>query len=162
MNWLIHILVGLLFYNGKLDLTWFLIGNIFLDFFFIFSFLKVAGFKPRTLKGMLKFESKAIQTWFHQIGWFAHGFPAVILFGILSFFVGFKAKSFLLGLIAHDLVDFITHKDEPKPLWLPFSKKYNNIGLFNGAMTNPKAVVFTVIVLLVLLFLKYKIYGFVV
>lgn len=154
--------MGLLFYNSKLDLTWFLIGNVFLDFFFVFSFLRVAGFKPRTLKGMLGFESKAVKTWFHQIGWFGHGFPAVILFSALCFFVGFKTKSFLLGMILHDLVDFITHKNEPKPLWLPFSKKYNELGLFNGAMTNMKTVIVTVIVLLILLLLKYLLFGFII
>lgn len=162
MDWLFHILFGLVFYNSSLNLTWFLVGNVVLDVFFIFSFLQVAGFRPRSLNSMRTFDEQAEQTFFHKIGWFGHGFPAMILYIALSFFVNIQIKSLLFGMILHQLVDLCTHKNEPKPLWLPFSSKKNEIGFMTSDARNMKIFVPSIIFTIILLVLKYGIFGFII
>lgn len=152
---------ALLFYNGSLDLKWFLVGNVVLDVFFILSFVSVAGFKPRSLRSMLTFGNKAVQTPFHKIGFVLHSVFALFIFLALCFVPNIALKSLFSGIVLHLIIDFATHKNEPNPIFYPFSTRKVKTGFMTWNLSNWNVVRPTLQVLSILFLVKYLVFGFI-
>lgn len=161
MDWWFHWLFALLLSPGTLDLPWFLVGSFVLDVFFIFSFIQVAGLKPRSLKNMLSFDKRASKTIFHKIGFFGHSIFALFIFLALSFSSNLAVKSLCYGLILHQLIDFAVHKKQPNPIFYPFSSKRYPMGFMTWELSNKVLVLRALQILSVLFLLKYFLFGFI-
>ncbi len=161
MDWWFHWLFALLLSPGTLDLGWFMLGNVVLDVFFILSFIQVAGFRPRGLSEMSKFNNKAGKTFFHKIGYLGHSLLATGVFLALSLLPSLTVKSLCYGLLLHQIIDLATHREQPNPIFYPFSMWRPKMGFVTWDLRNWNIIRPTLQLLSVLFLLKYLIFGFI-
>ena len=165
MDWLSHILWGLLFSGSAVHVPALIIGSFVSDVFFftqsLFFFFTHPSSQPLIRRFITAYDLVERDAPLQRIGEIVHSIPFFILVLIGVFFIGSPMGwSFMLGFSVHTVLDLLTHKDDRYQLWYPFSKTRYQRGFINWDITRPKLLLVNFGLLILLFLVKKFVLGF--
>ncbi len=161
MDWLFHILFGLLISNQHFSLFWLLFGSILPDFCFVASFLMACGFSKSRISAELVEEKKVRRLFVHKLGYVLHGLPCALVCLSGAILISGALQSLFVGLLSHQILDFCTHKERPNPMLYPFTSRRIQIGIVGWSVKKKCLYTVGLLILLCLLLIKKLTFGFI-
>lgn len=158
MDWLSHILYGLLFSSEFVRTSALVLGSFVPDVFFFTNSIIYFRHKRGALgKRLLQaYDYLGRGTKLQAIGEAIHSIPFFALLIIAAFiYNNIWFWSFTLGCTVHFTLDLFTHKDDKYPLLFPFSKRRYHRGFWNWRINDVRLLIINFIILGILYAIKY-------